>query len=103
MWFIFISARRFYAGTALPSCLAAWTGTWPLRREPLNSTGGTLTHEFAHPSRAAAGWPVYSTNAATPSFFLFFSGAGQARLSNCPPAAPLKNKKKGCGSWSSYK
>jgi len=61
MWFIFISARRFYARTALPSCLAAWTGTWPFRREPPNSTGGTLTHEFAHPSRAAAGWPVYST------------------------------------------
>jgi hypothetical protein len=45
MWFIFISARRFYARTALPSCLAAWTGTWPFRREPPNSTGGTLTHE----------------------------------------------------------
>ena len=22
-----------------------WTGTWPFRREPPNSTGGTLTHE----------------------------------------------------------
>jgi hypothetical protein len=25
---------------------------------------------------------------------LFFSGASLARVSNCPPAAPLKNKKK---------
>ena len=23
-----------------------WTGTWPFRREPPNSTGGTLTHEL---------------------------------------------------------
>jgi hypothetical protein len=38
-----------------------------------------------------------------PSFFLFFSGAGLARLSNCPPAAPQKNKKNGGGSRSSYK
>ena len=30
----------------------------------------------------------------TPFFFLFFSGAGLARLLNCSPAAPLKNKKK---------
>jgi len=29
-----------------------------------------------------------------PPFFLFFRGAGLARLSNSPPAAPLKNKKK---------
>jgi hypothetical protein len=34
---------------------------------------------------------------------LFFSGAGLARLSNCPPAAPLKNKKKGGGSRFGYK
>jgi hypothetical protein len=38
-----------------------------------------------------------------PSLFLFFSGAALARLSNSPPAAPLKNKKKGGGSRSSYK
>jgi hypothetical protein len=38
-----------------------------------------------------------------PSFFLFFSGAGPAPLplSNSPPAAPLKNKKKAGGSRSS--
>jgi hypothetical protein len=30
-----------------------------------------------------------------PSFFLFFSGAGLARMSKRPSAAPLKNKKKG--------
>jgi hypothetical protein len=39
------------------------------------------------------GWPVYSAGAPTPSCFLFFSGASLARRSNCPPAAPLKNKK----------
>jgi hypothetical protein len=60
MWFIFISARRFCAGTAFPSSLAAWTGTWSFRREPPNSTGGTCTHELPHPSRAAAERHVYS-------------------------------------------
>jgi hypothetical protein len=40
------------------------------------------------------GWPVYSTGAASSSFLLFFSGASLARLPSCPPAAPLKNKRK---------
>jgi hypothetical protein len=44
------------------------------------------------------GWPVYSAGTPTPSFFLFFSGASLARRSNCPPAAPLKNKENGGGS-----
>jgi len=34
---------------------------------------------------------------------LFFSGAGTASLSSCPPAAPLKNKKKDDGSRFSYR
>ena len=55
MWFIFISARRFYAGTAFPPNLTVWSGIRLFRREPPNSTGGTFTHEFPHPSRAAAG------------------------------------------------
>ena len=38
-----------------------------------------------------------------PSFFLFFSGAGTARSLSWPPAAPLKNKKKGCESRFSYR
>ena len=38
-----------------------------------------------------------------PSFFLFFSGAGLARLSNSTPAAPLKNKKNRRGPRSAYK
>jgi len=38
-----------------------------------------------------------------PCFFLFFSGAALARLSNSLPAAPLKNKKNGGGSRSLYK
>ena len=95
MWFIFISARRFYARTALPSCLAAWTGTWPFRREPPNSTGGTLTHEFAHPSRAAAGWPVYRHATDAEIILFVFQRRGLDRLSNSVPVAPLKNKKKG--------
>jgi hypothetical protein len=42
-------------GLLLPSCLAAATGIRLFRREPPNLTGGTFTHEFMHPSRAAAG------------------------------------------------
>jgi hypothetical protein len=38
-----------------------------------------------------------------PSFFLFFSGAGLARLSSRASAAPLKNKKNGSGSRFCYK
>ncbi len=60
MWFIFISTRRFCARTAFPTSLAAWSGTWPFRREPPNSTDGTCTHELPHPSRAAAERHVYS-------------------------------------------
>ena len=68
MWFIFISACRFCAGTAFPS---TWTGTRLFRREPPNSTGGTCTHELPHPSRAAAERHVYSpTNPQRPTKLL---------------------------------
>ena len=99
MWCIFISARRFYAGTALPSCLAAWTGTRLFRREPPNSTGGTCTHALPQPSRVAAGWPVYrSAHVQIP--FLFLGGAAKEGLGLCPHfpiAGPPKNKQQGGG------
>lgn len=44
MWFIFISARRFYPAL-LPLLPCDRTGIRLFRREPLNSTGGTCTHE----------------------------------------------------------
>ena len=64
-------------GTALPSCLAAWSGIRSFRREPPNSTGGTYTHELPHPSRAAAGWPVYRVGRKSFPLFLFFGGAAR--------------------------
>ena len=38
-----------------------------------------------------------------PSFFLFFSGAAGGELDGEAIPAPLKNKKKGCESRSSYR
>jgi hypothetical protein len=34
-----------WPGLLNPLQSRGWTGTWPFRREPPNSTGGTLTHE----------------------------------------------------------
>jgi len=55
------------------------------------------------PSNPARGGLSIAPAQPHPPLFLFFSGAAPARLSNCPPAAPLKNKKNGGWSNAPYK
>jgi hypothetical protein len=77
MWFIFISAHRFFAGL-LPIQPYDWPGTGWFRREPLNSTSETCTHVNT-PFTGCCGLPVYSRT--RPSYhLLFFSGARRHAL-----------------------
>src|SRR5262245_33164926 len=87
-----------------------WTGTWPFRREPPNSTGGTCTHELRTLRGLLRGGLFIATNGPQLILFVFrrrgfrHPGASQAacakprpRLGTGPCAAPPKNKKKGWG------
>jgi len=47
-----------------------WTGTWPFRREPPNSTGGTFTHERCTLRGLLRGGLFIACDAPRPLFFL---------------------------------
>ena len=56
-----------------------WTGTWPFRREPPNSTGATFTHE-QHTLRGLLRGDLLIEKLEAITFLLFFGGAGLGRF-----------------------
>lgn len=63
-----------------------WTGTWPFRREPPNSTGGTLTHE-QRTLRGLLRGDLSIEPAPAPS--LYCSSAARRPVGPFPPPAAL--------------